>query len=198
MLDPELKYDNSIAIAYGWIMLLTFLFIAVMIYLAIGGVENQFLEPINTMIGKGTISTQTKNAIEWQRNMTMTLPVLALIGAFVWSVVRGVGGRGDSYGGATYQSFFSGWTMLVLFCVTGFIMSFVGGIFIDSIYTAFDNRGLIQGDWMPEDWKIVQADTMWWPINAYYSLCFITPLFGLFLFIQSIVRRTYGNRMATY
>jgi hypothetical protein len=192
------RYDNEPAIAYGWIMLLTFLFIAVMIYLAIGSVENQFLDPINTMINKGTISTQTKNAIEWQRNMTMTLPVLALIGAFVWSVIRGVGGRGDSYGGATYQSFHSGYTMLVLCCLVGFIMSFVGGVFIDTLYTGLDKRGLIQGDDMPEDWKIVQADTMWWPINGYFTLCFLTPLLGLFLFIQSIVRKTYGNRMATY
>ena len=192
------RLEPESGIAYGWIMLLTFIFIAAMIYLAIGGVENQFLDPMNKMINKGTISSQTQKAIEWNRTMTMALPVLALIGAFVWSVIRGVGGRGDSYGGATYQSFFSGYTMLILCCLVGFIMSFVGGIFIDTLYTSLDKQGLIQGDWMSADWKEVQSDTMWWPINFYYGLCAFVPLLGLFLFVQAIVRKTYGSRMATY
>lgn len=192
---PERKHDNSSAIAYGWYMLLIFLFVAAIVYLIIGQAENTVMDKVNAMITMGKVSQQTMQAIEWNRNLTMALPILSLLGAFIWSVIRGVGGRGDSYGGATFQAYFTGWVLLVMFCLVGFLASFMGGLIIDSLYTNLDNQGLIQSTDVSAEWNHAQASTMWTYINGYYLFCFCCPLLGLLLFFQHMVRKTYGSRM---
>lgn len=176
-------------------MLLVFVIAAAFIYLFIGQTENALMVPINKLINAGTVSQQTAQAIAWNRNLTMALPILALIGAFVWSVIRGVGGRGDSYGGATFQSFFTGWIVLISCCLVGFMMSFTGGLVIDTLYTHLDNAGMIQSADISAEWNEAQASTMYQYINLYYLLCFLCPILGLAVFFQSIVRKTYGSRM---
>lgn len=176
-------------------MLLIFIIVAAIVYLGVGQAENAVMEKANDLISQGKVSQQTKQAIEWNRNVTMALPILSLLGAFIWSVIRGVGGRGDSYGGATFQAYFTGWILLVLFCLVGFLMSFTGGLIIDSLYTGFDDAGLIQSPDISAEWNAAQESTMWTYVNFYYFICFLCPILGLLLFFQHMVRKTYGSRM---
>ena len=126
-------------------MILVFIFLGAITSIAIVTVENRVLDVANDDITAGTMSEQTANALEFNKQMGMYLPVLIIIGAFVWSMIRGIGGRGDFAGGATYQAFYTGWVILVLCCMTGFLMSFLGGMIIDQFYTALDNANMIQG-----------------------------------------------------
>jgi len=192
---PAQQRDTENAVAYGWFMLVVFLFVAAIIYLAVIQVDNQILGIFNEQIADGTVSTQTSQAVNFNRQVGMYLPVLSLLGAFIWSVIRGVGGRGDSYGGATFQSFFTGWILLVLFCTVGFVMAFLGGMVLDNFYTSLDNAGLIDNpDVMTQKWADAQQSTMWTFVNGYYTLCYLCPIGGLVIFFQHIVRKTYGSR----
>jgi hypothetical protein len=188
------RLDNSEAIAYGWFMLLVFIFLGAITYIAIVTVENRVLEVAGSDIVGGTMSTQTSNAINFNKQVGMYLPVLILLGAFIWAMIRGIGGRGDFSGGATYQAFYTGWVILVLCCMTGFMMSFLGGTIIDRLYTSLDNANMIQGTMVSAEWNTAQDDTMWTFINAYYFLCYLTPILGVIVYFQAIIRKTQGNR----
>ena len=182
------------AIAYGWFMLLCFIFLGAITAIAIVTVENRVLDVANADLTAGKMSQQTANAIEFNKQMGMYLPVLILLGAFIWAMIRGIGGRGDFAGGATYQAFYTGWVILVLCCLTGFMMSFLGGMIIDQFYTALDNANMIQGTMVSAEWNTAQDETMWTFINAYYFLCYLTPILGAIVYFQAIVRKTQGNR----
>lgn len=136
------------------------------------------------------MSQQTKNSMEFSRSIAMYLPVFMLIGAFLWSMLRSIGGSG-----ATYQSFYTGWVILFLCCLTGFYMAFLGGLMIDNLYTSLDSKGYIGStEHMSLEWTTIQDNTMWWFINAYYFLCCLVSIIGIAVFFQSIVKSTFGNR----
>jgi hypothetical protein len=182
------------AIAYGWFMIVVFILLGAITSIAIVVVENRVIDIANVDITEGTMSQQTYNAIEFNKQMGMYLPVLILLGAFIWSMIRGIGGRGDSSGGATYQAFYTGWVILVLCCMTGFLMAFLGGTLLDRLYTSLDAANMIQGTMVSAAWNQAQEDTMWTFINAYYFLCYLTPCLGAIVYFQAIVRKTTGNR----
>ena len=182
------------AIAYGWFMILVFLILGSITYLSMVYIDNAVMGQANKYIAEGKLSSQTVNAINFNRSLGMYLPVFMLLGAFVWSMIRGVGGRGDYAGGATYQAFYTGWVILVMCCMVGFMMSFLGGFLLDSLYTNLDKANLIQGTMISAEWNQVQQDTMWGYINFYYGLCYIVPCIGAVVFFQAIVRKTQGSR----
>jgi hypothetical protein len=184
-------------IAYGLIFVLVFLGAAAITIIAIFTMENSVLDVVNTFINQGIISQQTANAIEFNRVIGMTLPIIALGGCFLWSMMRGVQSRDNQTisGGA----FYTGWIILVLCCITGFIMSFTGGLILDSLFTGLDSAKVIENPaMMTQEWSDVQHNTMYSYINMYYFLCYLTPLIGVAVFGISIVRRTVGSRYDYY
>lgn len=190
IIHPKSLYErNDSGISYGWFMLLCFLVLGAFTYLCIVALYNGVIGVANTDITAGATSQQTKNAMSFNRDVAMYLPVVMIIGAFVWSAVRGIGGSG-----ATYQSFYTGYVVLIICCITAFIMAFAGGMLIDRLYTNLDSLGYIQGSAIPADWGIVQGNTMWWFINLFYFLCYMVPFLGLAVFFQSIAKRTSGSQ----
>lgn len=177
------------AIAYGWFMLLVFLILGAFSYLCITALYNGILAPANADISAGMTSEQTKNALAFNRDIAMYMPVFMLLGAFVWAMVRGIGGSG-----ATYQSFYTGWVIFILCCITGMLMAFAGGMLIDRLYGTLDDQGYIQGDKISAEWATAQGDTMWWFINLFYFLCYMVPCLGGAVFIQGIAKRTTGSQ----
>ena len=182
------------AIAYAWLMLLVFLILGSITYLSSMYFENSIMKIENKWIAEGKSSSQTVNAINFNRSIGMYLPVFMLLGAFIWAMLRGIGGRGDSGGGATYQAFYTGYVILVLCCLVGFIMSFLGGYLIDTLYTQLDKANMIQGTMITAEWNQAQQETMWGFINLYFGLCYIVPCIGAVVFFQAIVRKTQGSR----
>lgn len=187
---------NDRAIAAGWIFMLVFLFAAGFLYLFIGQAENAMLEPINKMIAGGTVSQRTAQAIEWNRNVTLAIPILTLLGALIWSIMRGIQSR-DGYAAET-GAFWTGWVILVLCCLTGFIMSFAGGVVLDSLYTGMDRQGLIMSDDISPEWNAAQMSGFNQYSSLYYLLAGLTPILGIIIFIKSVVIRTVGSRYNYY
>lgn len=175
-------------------MLLVFLILSAITYLSVIYFYNSVMTVENKYIVEGKSSSQTVNAINFNRSMGMYLPVFMLLGAFVWAMIRGVGGRGDFSGGATYQAFYTGWVIFVLCCMVGFMMSFLGGLLLDTLYTNLDKANMIQGTMISAAWNAAQDSQMWWFINAYFFLCYAVPCIGAVVYFQAIVRKTQGSR----
>jgi hypothetical protein len=189
--------DTESAIAYGLLFVVVFIIAASITAVAVFEMENSLLDIINTFIAQGTVSSKTASAISFSRNIGMALPLIALGGCFLWSMNRGVQSRDNQTisGGA----FWTGWIVLVLCCVVGFIMSFTGGIIIDSLWTGIDLAGgLNNPTMMTQEWADTQMNTVFIYINAYYALCYLVPCIGVFVFATSIVRRTVGSRYDYY
>lgn len=185
-----LQHHNEDAIAYGFLMLCVFLFLGAISWMAMSYAMNETIDIANENIGKSMMSDQTKNTMEFARSIGMYLPVFMLIGAFVWAALRSIGGSG-----ATYQSFYTGFVIMFLCCLTGFYMAFLGGLLIDSLYINLYEDGFIGStQYMSATWVATQENTMWWFINAYYFLCCFVSVIGGVVFFQSIVRSTFGNR----
>lgn len=184
------NHANEDAVAYGWFMLIVFLILGAMSYFCIVALYNGVIGgPANQEITDGTMSKQTKDALTFNRDLAMYLPVFMLVGAFIWAMVRGIGGSG-----ATYQSFYTGWVVFVMCCMVGFLMAFCGGMLIDSLYSNLDEQGYIQGAKIPSSWGTIQGDTMFWFINAFYFLCYMVPMLGGGVFVQGIAKRTTGSQ----
>jgi len=184
--DPE----GNAGIAYGWFMLLVFLVVGAASWMCLAVLFNGIIAPANTDIVSGVMSMQTKNTMGFSRDLAMYLPVFMLIGAFIWAMLRGIGGSG-----ATYQAFYTGYVIFVLCCATGFMMAFLGGTIIDRMYIGLDNAGLMNNaTHLTQAWADIQDSTIWWYINAYYFLCNLCSILGGIVYFQSIVRNTSGNR----
>lgn len=177
------------AIAYGWIMILIFLILGSFTYLCVIMLYNGVITQENIDISAGLTSEQTKQATSFNRDMAMYMPVFMLIGAFVWSMVRGIGGSG-----ATYQSFYTGFVIFLLCCIVGFLMSYSGGMLIDRLYMNLDNIGYINNaTHMTAEWAAAQNNTIWTFINLYYFICYMVPVMGGAVYFQGIAKRTGGN-----
>lgn len=175
-------------ISYGWYMIGAFLILGALSYFCIMAIYNVVIEKENTQIALGESSEATKNALAFNRDMGMYMPVFMLIGVFIWAMVRSIGGSG-----ATYQVFYFGYIILFLCCFISFIMSFAGGLFIDKMYNAFDERGLIGEPGLNAEWATSQS-FIYQFMNMYYGLCYIVPFIGLAVYFQSIAKRTSGSQ----
>ncbi len=182
------RHANEDAISYGWFMIGAFLILGALSYFVIMGIYNVVIEKENTQIAAGESSEATKNALAFNRDMGMYMPVFMLIGVFIWAMVRGIGGSG-----ATFQTFYFGYVILFLCCFVSFVFAFAGGLFIDKMYTAFDDKGLIGEPGLNAEWAYSQS-FIYQFMNMYYGLCYIVPFIGLAVYFQSVAKRTSGSQ----
>ena len=82
MVDPEE------AIAYGLYMGVAFIIVAALVLAAFAPVINAFVGYSNQQIDDGTLSVQTKAAFQWNLGAFVWLPVFAVIGVFLWAIIR--------------------------------------------------------------------------------------------------------------
>lgn len=184
------RHANEDAVSYGWFMLLVFLVLGAFSYLCVIALYNGVIGVANVNIGDGLTSEQTKNALSFNRDIAMYMPVFMLLGAFIWAMVRGIGGSG-----ATYQSFYTGWVIFITCCMVAFLMSFAGGMLIDRLYSTLDEQGYTTGGaHMMAKWGTIQDNTIWWFMNLYYFLCYMVPCIGGAVFFQGIAKRTSGSQ----
>jgi hypothetical protein len=180
--------SGSDAVSYGFFMIGVFLVMGALSYFCIMAIYNVVIEKENVEIVEGHSSEATKNALAFNRDMAMYTPVFMLLGVFIWAMVRGIGGSG-----ATFQTFYFGYVILILCCFISFIMAFSGGMFIDKFYTALDEKGLIGAPGITGDWATSQESNIMF-MNMYYGLCYIVPFIGLAVYFQSIAKRTSGSQ----
>lgn len=183
------KHSNDSGVAYGWFMIGAFILLGAFSYFCTMAIYNSVISTENSMINAGTSSEATKDAMSFNRDIALYLPVIMLIGVFIWAMVRGIGGSG-----ATFQTFYFGYTILFLCCFVSLLMAFAGGIYIDNFYSALDDRGMIGSPGLSEEWSSVQIPNLYTLMNMFYGLCYIIPFVGLAVFFQSIARRTSGSQ----
>ena len=183
------RHANEDAVAYGWFMIGAFLILGAFTYFCTMAIYNVVIEKENTFIENNASSEATKQALSFNRDMGMYMPVFMLIGVFVWAMVRGIGGSG-----ATFQTFYFGYVILLLCCFVSFVMAFGGWLFIDKLYMALDERLMIGEPGLNAEWAGVQVGNIYTFMNMYYGLCCIVPFIGLAVFFQSIAKRTSGSQ----
>jgi len=184
--------DTESGIAFGYVFTLVFLIFGAITILTIFALQNGMMPVINQFIMQGKVSSQTANAISFVRTITMALPIIALLGCFLWAMMRGVQSRDGM--APTSTAFYTGWIVLVSCCIISFLMAFLGGFVIDSLYTELDKANLIQGTAISAEWNSIQNSTMFFYINAYFALTAIVPCLGIVVFFKSVVWRTVGSR----
>lgn len=182
--------DNEEAVSYGFLMIVIFLIFGAFIYGCVGALYNEIIGVANEQITEGTMSEQTRNAMEFNRNFCMGLPIVMLIGAFIWGIHRSIGGSGITYG-----AFHTGFVIMIACCIVGFIMAFLGGLLIDSLYTELDDQGYINGgEHINAKWGSIQESTSNFFINLYFFIAYIVPVLGAAVFFKSTVVETSGSQ----
>src|SRR5574344_67605 len=181
--------SGSDGVSYGWFMIGAFLILGALSYFCVMAIYNVVIETENMQIEAGHSSEATKAALSFNRDMAMYMPVFMLVGVFIWAMVRGIGGSG-----ATFQTFYFGYIILFMCCFISFLMAFAGGSFIDKLYTALDDQGMIGEPGLNAVWANAQESHIFTFMNMYYGLCYIVPFIGLAVFFQSIAKRTSGSQ----
>jgi len=93
-----------------------------------------------------------------------------------------------------FQVFGRGFIIMIVLMSLGILMSFAGGTIIDLFTMGHTGDLITNSSGVTPSWKAVQNNTMWWFINLYYGLCYLLPLLGIAVFIQSILPVTTGDR----
>lgn len=99
MIDSDGKYkpdpECEIALAYGYMSLLLYFGVAVMIWFAWSFVINNILDvSVNPMITRGELSLQTVGAIGWAVNVFRYAPPIILLFGFIYGINRAIFKRG--------------------------------------------------------------------------------------------------------
>lgn len=94
------------------------------------------------------------------------------------------------------QIFGTGFIIMIICITCGILLSYVGGMFIDSLTMGDTGELLLNNTQVPisTEWRTAQFGQMWFLVNLYYFLCYCIPVLGIVIFIQSILPRTSGDR----
>lgn len=96
------KADNESGVAYGWLCLSIFLIIAGIMYVYLLGFTNSLIDGpmgdqtvgINHDIKEGKQSHQSVNAINFGIAMFTNIPLMLIIGAFLFAITRAITVKG--------------------------------------------------------------------------------------------------------
>jgi hypothetical protein len=91
------NYDNSSGLAYGFMMLVLYFIVGVMLWLCWGVIFNMFLDnTVNQYITNGQVSIQTAQATAWSVNVLRFAPPIILLFGFFYGVNRAIFKRGGA------------------------------------------------------------------------------------------------------
>ncbi len=79
---------NDEGIAYGLIAVIVFIIGVAVLYICFTPMINGMIEGANGMIGDGQVGVQTAGAMNWSLAWFGAIPVIGLLGIFIWSYVR--------------------------------------------------------------------------------------------------------------
>lgn len=82
--------DNNEGIAYGWFVICLTVVIGSLLFLAFLQPVNGIIGATNTGIADGTITSQTSNAVSFNVNIFMSIPIILLGGLLAYGVIRAI------------------------------------------------------------------------------------------------------------
>jgi hypothetical protein len=85
-----MKYNNDEGIAYVWFMLVVLLVVGSITWMVMATGFNQFTSIFNTQIASGTVSEQTRAAVNFNMLAMASVPIIFLIGTFVYAIMASV------------------------------------------------------------------------------------------------------------
>jgi len=174
---------NEDGLAYGAMMIFLYLGVAVLIWGAWSFAYDIILTTtINPAITTGNVSLQTANAVAWNVNFIRYAPPIILLFGFVFAVNFAIFKSGG--GSVSFTTFYWGFLVFIIACVSGLIMAYFGGWFMDTM--------LIHAMTLPghdSNFAIQTQDQVWWFVNLYYFIMYCIPVLGAVIWGQSIVKR---------
>lgn len=84
-----------------------------------------------------------------------------------------------------YWSVQQGFIMMVVCMVTGLLLSYFGGMILDTLYAGLENIGINGG--AGTAWDTTRPINIF--INLFYAVCYGLPLIGVAIFGLSLTRR---------
>lgn len=90
---------------------------------------------------------------------------------------------------ADFSTFWAGFTVFIICCIVGLVMSWVGGGLIDRMHEEAKTLPYADSDMT----EAMQGDIYWF-INAYYLITYLIPVLGAIIFGQSILKRVRTSR----
>jgi len=79
---------NDEGIAYGLIAVAIFIVGVALTYVCFTPALNMVIEEANALIGAGQVGVQTTGAMNWSLSWFGAIPIIGLIGIFIWAYVR--------------------------------------------------------------------------------------------------------------
>lgn len=178
---PDMHSDSGVA--YGFMMIALYLGVAVLIWGAWSFAYDIVLTTtINPAITTGEVSAQTANVVGWNVNFIRYAPPIILLFGFCFAVNFAVFKSGG--GSVSFTTFYWGFIVFLICCVSGLIMSYFGGQFLDTM--------MIEAITLPghdSNFAIQSQDQVWWYVNLFYFICYCIPVLGSVIWGQAIVKR---------
>ncbi len=86
---------------------------------------------------------------------------------------------------SNFRDVWSGFLIMVFFCMVGVLWSYVGGMLIDQTYYYLQSRNMFPAN--GSEWA--NAGDINFIVNLHYGICYFFPILGIALFIRTVIRR---------
>jgi hypothetical protein len=178
------KMDRESGLAYGFGMIFLYLISAVLLWMGWAEIYDTFLAAaINPALASGSLSLQTANAISWNVNIIRYCIPVVLIFGLIFAVNYAVYKTGGNE--ASFQSFYLGFLVFLIFTIGALFMAFFGGMIIDVFTNHVAQTLPMQNTPMATQ---MQQDLFWF-VNLYYLVCDLLPVLGGAIWGQSILKK---------
>lgn len=182
-----LKNNESGNVAYGWFMIVAYLIMAGLLWLAWSQVVDTILAvAINPMIADGEMSLQTANAIGWGVNFIRYCIPVILLAIFMFSVNYAIVTSGG--GGYDPGAMWMGILAFFICTMAGILLAFGGGLLIDQLHAASSDL-----PYENSPTAVAMRGDLYFFINLFFFVCYCCPVLGTVLMFQSVVRRERGS-----
>jgi len=90
---------------------------------------------------------------------------------------------------SSFRSVFEGFLIMVISIVIGFLMSYIGGLIIDTTVTSYEQAGLwiVAPEWDPRS-------GIGFLMNIYALLMYTIPIMGILVFLVTVFHRQRYDR----
>ena len=183
---------NDDGVSYTFYMIIILLIVITpFLYLGLTAIIDKVIVQINPSILKGLMSEQARACLNFQILAVTTIPFAALIGGFVMAINTGVNTYNRVPG--AFQWFTSGFFLMVIIILTGFMLTIATTVFIDQGVIIVANKANLAVHNMSGAWLAAEESGPNFLINLAYFILYCFPFLGWGIYLQSCLKRTSGE-----